>query len=64
MNMTNGDTIVAIIASAMVLALNFFAFRSDARAAGHDRNKLLQMAAIWVTIIVGLTLAIKFVSGQ
>lgn len=40
------------------LLLNFFAFRSSAAAAGHGRRQKLQMAAIWLTIIVGLTFVI------
>lgn len=63
MNMSTGDTIAAVIGAIMVLTINFYAFRSDAAAAGHDRRKLVQMAAIWVTIIVALTLAIKVVGS-
>ena len=36
------------------LVLNFYAFRSDAAAAGHGRKQKLQMAAIWFTVIAGL----------
>jgi len=40
------------------LILDYFAFRSNAAAAGHGTRRKLQMAAIWVTIIVGLTMLI------
>ena len=40
------------------LVLNFFAFRATSNAAGHTPRRLLRMAAIWVTLIVGLTLLI------
>ena len=40
------------------LVLNFFAFRSDAAAAGHGTRQKLQMAGIWLTIIMGLTFLI------
>lgn len=42
------------------LVLNFYAFRGDAAAAGHGRKQILQMAAIWASIIVGLTLLINY----
>lgn len=45
------------------LVLNWFAFRADAVEAGHDRKQMLRMAAIWVTIIVGTTLAFSIVHG-
>jgi len=54
--------------SLMVLAcgcliLNYFAFRSDSAAAGHGRKQAFQMAAVWLTIIVGLTLVITYFQG-
>ncbi len=61
MNMSTGDTIAAIIGGLMVLALNLYAFRADSADAGHGRKQKLQMLAIWVTIFVGLTLAIGLI---
>ncbi|MFM5923129.1 MAG: hypothetical protein ACKOPG_02940 [Novosphingobium sp.] len=61
MSMSTGDMIAAMIGAIMVLIINLYAFRSDASAAGHGRQQMIRMAAIWVTIIVCLTLAIRFV---
>ena len=36
------------------LALNYYAFRSDAAAAGHGRQQMLKMAAVWAIIITAL----------
>lgn len=63
MSFSSGDTVVAVIGAVMVLALNFYAFRGDAAAAGHGRQQMLKMAAIWVTIIVGATLLFGLVAG-
>jgi hypothetical protein len=49
---------ILIVGSLACLILNYFAFHSDAAAAGHGRKRMFQMAAIWITIIVGLTLLI------
>ena len=51
-------TPMLIVLALGCLVLNFFAFRSDAAAAGHGTRQKLQMAAIWVTIIAGLTFLI------
>ena len=36
------------------LVLNYYAFRSDAAAAGHGRQQILKMAAVWAVIITVL----------
>lgn len=41
------------------LVLNYFAFRSDADAAGHGPKQKLQMAAIWAGLLAGLALLIS-----
>lgn len=41
------------------LVLDFVAFRHARAIAGHGRLQMLQMAAIWVTIISGLTILIS-----
>ena len=46
-----------------MLVLNWFAFRSDAAVAGHRRKQMLQMAAIWATIITAVTLAFGLVNA-
>jgi hypothetical protein len=46
-----------------MLFLNWRAFRADAQTAGHDRNQMLRMAAIWVIIISGVTLVISVLHG-
>jgi hypothetical protein len=47
-----------VIAALGCLVLNYYAFRSDAEAAGHGSKQKLQMIAIWVTIIAGLAFII------
>ena len=42
------------------LVLDWYAFRSNAEAAGHGRIQKLQMLAIWVTVIVALTFLISW----
>lgn len=54
-------TPILIVMAAAILVLNWYAFRSDAAAAGHGRRQKLQMAAIWLTIIVGLAFLIQLV---
>ncbi len=41
------------------LVLNYYAFRSDAAAAGHKRKQMLQMAAIWAVIITVLAIILS-----
>jgi|JI61114BRNA_FD_contig_31_4337401_length_738_multi_2_in_0_out_0_2 hypothetical protein len=41
------------------LILNFYAFRSGTEAAGHGTKQKLQMVAIWVSVLTGLTLLIS-----
>ncbi len=47
-----------VVAALACLVLNYYAFREDADIAGHGTKQKLQMVAIWVTIIVALTLLI------
>ena len=42
------------------LVLNYYAFRSDAAAAGHGRQQMLKMAAVWAVIIT----ALAFILGR
>ena len=49
-----------IVLALACLVLNFYAFRSNTRAAGWGSTQKLRMAAIWVTIIVGLTLVVSW----
>lgn len=51
-------TPIYVILAFGCLVLNYYAFRSDAARAGHGRKQMLQMAAIWITVIVALTLLI------
>jgi hypothetical protein len=50
--------IVMVLSVVGCLALNWYAFKGDAAAAGHGRKQMVQMAAIWVTIIAALAIAI------
>jgi len=54
---------ILIVMAAAMLFLNWRAFRADAQTAGHDRNQMLRMAAIWVIIISGVTLVISVLHG-
>ena len=36
------------------LVLNYYAFRGDAAAAGHGRQQMLKIAAVWAVIITAL----------
>ncbi len=54
---TSGPMFVVLALGCLVL--NIYAFRGDAAAAGHGARQKLQMAAIWVAIIVALTFLIK-----
>lgn len=49
-------TPIFVVSSLACLVLAFYAFRSDAYAAGHGTKQKLQMAAIWAGLIAGLTL--------
>ncbi len=52
-----------VVMALAVLFLNWFAFRADAADAGHGRKQMLQMAAIWATIITTVTLVFGLVHG-
>lgn len=52
-------TPILIVMAVAILVLNWYAFRSNAEAAGHGRRQKLQMAVIWLTIIVGLALLVQ-----
>lgn len=54
--------IVTMIAALGWLVLNWRGYRSDVAAAGLSRNTQLQMALIWVVIIAGLTLIVRYFS--
>lgn len=54
---------ILIVMALAMLVLNWFAFRSDAADAGHGRKQMLQMAAIWATIITAVTLAFGLVNA-
>ena len=41
------------------LVLNYYAFRGDAAAAGHGRQQMLKMAAIWAVIITVLAIVLS-----
>ena len=41
------------------LVLNYYAFRGDAAAAGHGRQQMLKMAAIWAVIIAVLAIVLS-----
>ncbi|MFM5948653.1 MAG: hypothetical protein ACKOPM_05390 [Novosphingobium sp.] len=56
-------TPIFVVMALAMLVLNWYAFRADANAAGHGAKQKLQMAAIWVTIFVGLTLVIGLLHG-
>lgn len=56
--MMASTTPVMIVSSLACLVLAFYAFRSDADAAGHGTKQKLQMAAVWAGLIAGLTLLI------
>lgn len=56
--MMASTTPVMIVSSLPCLVLAFYAFCSDADAAGHGTKQKLQMAAIWAGLIAGLTLLI------
>jgi uncharacterized YccA/Bax inhibitor family protein len=56
--MMTSTTPIFVVSSLACLVLAFYAFRSDADAAGHGPKQKLQMAAIWAGLIAGLTLLI------
>ena len=56
--MIASTTPVFVVAALACLILSFYAFRSDADAAGHGTRQKVQMAAIWAGLIAGLTLLI------
>ena len=61
--MTEPSAAILIVMAAAMLFLNWRAFRADAQVAGHDRNQMLRMAAIWVITIAGVTLIIPLLHG-
>ena len=61
--MIASTTPILIVMSIALLALNWFAFRGDAAAAGHGRKQMLRMAAIWITIIAGLAVLIGWLQS-
>lgn len=56
--MLTSTTPIAVVASLACLVMAFYAFRSDADAAGHGTKQKLVMGAIWAGLIAGLTLLI------
>lgn len=58
------DQTIFIVMALALLVLNWFAFRADANAAGHDRRQMLKMAAIWVTIFAVVTGVIILIGGK
>ena len=56
--MIASTTPVFVVAALACLVLSFYAFRSDADAAGHGTRQKVQMAAICAGLIAGLTLLI------
>ncbi len=56
--MMASTTPMFVVSSLACLVLAFYAFRSDADAAGHGPKQKLIMVAIWAGLIAGLTLLI------
>jgi hypothetical protein len=56
--MMTATTPIFVVSSLACLVLAFYAFRSDAAAAGHGTKQKLQMAAIWAGLFAGVTLLI------
>lgn len=44
------------------LALNLYAFRSAVAQSGHGRSRLVQFAAIWGSLILGLTIILHYLT--
>ena len=53
--MITGLSIVALVTSAGWLFLNLRNFRANAATQGWSTNRQLQIAAIWIVMIAGLT---------
>jgi hypothetical protein len=53
--MITGLSIVALVTSLGWLLLNWRSFRANAANQGWSTNRQLQIAAIWILIIAGLT---------
>ena len=53
--MITGLSIVALITSAGWLFLNWRGFRANAATQGWSTNRQLQIAAVWIVVIAGLT---------
>lgn len=57
--MTTGLSVVALISALGWLFLNWRSFRASAAAQGWTTNRQLQIAAIWLIIIGGLTVILQ-----